>query len=197
MSNSPEQFKSKWQQTGISGFKDAETRTLREKILHQFREFLAMFLYLWVLFALLTYHESIVLARHQISYVPYGLALFNALVLAKVMLTFQNLNLATRFRKRAPIFPILYKSLLFAVIFICFNIAEEIVTGVWKGKTIAESIPKIGGGSPAEVVTAALIIAVALIPFFAFRELSRALGKGVLGALFLHARAIDTHRAAL
>jgi len=100
------------------------------------------------------------------------------------------LNLATRFRKRAPIFPILYKSLLLAVIFICFNIAEEIVTGVWKGKTIAESVPKIGGGSPAEVLTAALIIAVALIPFFAFRELSRVLGQGVLGALFLHARAI-------
>jgi hypothetical protein len=125
--------------------------------------------------------------------VPYGLALFNALVLAKVMLTFENLNLATRFRKRAPIFPILYKSLLFAIIFICFNAAEKIVTGVWKGKTIAESIPKIGSGSPAEIVTAALIIAVALIPFFAFRELSRVLGRGVLEALFLHARAIDTH----
>jgi hypothetical protein len=174
----------------ISGFKEGEMRTLQGKILHQFREFLAMFLYLWALFAFLTYHESIILARHQISYVPYGLAFFNALVLAKVMLTFENLNLATRFRKRAPIFPILYKSLLLAVIFICFNIAEEIVTGVWKGKTIAESVPKIGGGSPAEVLTAALIIAVALIPFFAFRELSRVLGQGVLGALFLHARAI-------
>jgi hypothetical protein len=192
MSDSHEQFKATAQLMKISGFKERETRTLRGKIFHQFREFVAMFLYLWVLFALFTYHESIVLARHQISYVPYGLALFNALVLAKVMLTFENLNLATRFRKRAPIFPILYKSLLFAVIFICFNVAETIVTGVWKGKTIAESIPKIGDGSPAEVVTAALIIAVALIPFFAFRELGRVLGKGVLTALFLHARAIET-----
>jgi hypothetical protein len=60
--------------------------------------------------------------------------------------------------------------------------------GVWKGKTFGESLPKIGRGSPAEVIIVALIMAVALIPFFAFRELSRVLGRGVLGALFLHAR---------
>ena len=163
-------------------------RTLTEKLFHQFRETLAMFLYLWVLFALFTYHESIVLAERNISYVPYGLAFFNALILAKVMLGLEHLNLARKFRKKPLVFPILYKSLLFSIIFICFNVAEKIITGVWKGKTIAESLPKIGGGSPAEVIIAALIMAVALIPFFAFRELSRVLGRGVLAALFLRAR---------
>ena len=122
---------------------------------------------------------------------PYGLAFFNALVLAKVMLALEHLNLARKFREKALVFPILYKSLLFAIIFICFNVAEKIVTGVWKGKTVAESLPKIGGGSPAEVIIAALIMAVALTPFFAFRELSRVLGKGVLGALFRHGRGIE------
>ena len=63
--------------------------------------------------------------------------------------------------------------------------------GLWKGETLAESIPKIGGGSPLGIVIASLIITVALIPFFAFRELSRIMGKGVLGALFLKGRAND------
>jgi hypothetical protein len=107
------------------------------------------------------------------------------------MLALEHLNLARKFREKALVLPILYKSLLFAIIFICFNVAEKIVTGVWKGKTVAESLPKIGGGSPAEVIIAALIMAVALTPFFAFRELSRVLGKGVLGALFLHGRGIE------
>ena len=163
-------------------------RTLREKIFRQLRETLAMFFYLWILFALFTYHESIVLAEHNISYVPYGLAFFNALVLAKVMLGLEHLNLARKFREKPLVFPILYKSLLFAIIFICFNVTEKIIIGVWKGKTVVESLPKIGGGSPAEVMIAALIMAVALVPFFAFRELSRVLGRGVLAALFLHAR---------
>jgi hypothetical protein len=77
---------------------------------------------------------------------------------------------------------------LFAVIFICFNLVETIVIGLWKGKTIAESIPEFWSGSFAEVVIGSLIVTVALMPFFAFRELSRVMGKGVLGALFLKGR---------
>ena len=45
-----------------------------------------MFLYLWLLFALFTFHKALVLAQYKIDYKPYGLALFNAFVLAKIML---------------------------------------------------------------------------------------------------------------
>jgi len=101
------------------------------------------------------------------------------------MLVAEEMNLGTRLRKRAPIFPILHKSLLFAVIFLGFNMVEDVVIGLWRGKSISESIPKIGSGSPSEVAIASLIIAVALIPFFAFRELSRVMGRGALGGLLL------------
>ena len=74
---------------------------------------------------------------------------------------------------------------MLAVTFILFNMAETIALGLWKGKSLADSIPKIGGGSPAEIVVTAIILAVALIPFFAFREVSRVLGKGVLGGFFV------------
>ncbi len=173
--------------------------TFKERMLHNFREFVAMFLYLWLLFGLFSYHEAIVLAKHHIDYKPFGLAFINAFVLAKIMLVAEELRVGTRFRKSAPIFPILHKSLLFAVIFVCFNMAEEIVIGLFKGETVAESIPKIGGGSLLGLVIASLIITVALIPFFAFRELSRVMGKGVLETLFLkgqgneRASGIDGH----
>ena len=160
-------------------------RTVKEKIFQEFKEVVPMFLYLWLLFALFTYHEAIVLARHNVSYAPFGLGFVNAFVFAKVMLVAEKLRIGTRFRKKAPVFPIFYKSFLFALTFICFNLAEEVVIGLWKGKTIAESIPRIGGGSPAGTVIAGLIMTIALIPFFAFRELSRLLGKGALEALFL------------
>ena len=45
------------------------------------------------LFAL---HESIVLAKHEIDYRGYGMALVNAWVLAKVMLVADDLNLGSR-----------------------------------------------------------------------------------------------------
>jgi hypothetical protein len=167
------------------------TRTFKKRLLHNFREFVAMFLYLWLLFALFSWHEAIVLAKHHIDYKPLGLAFINAFVLAKVMLVAEELRLGTRFRKTAPIFPVLHKSLLFATIFICFNVAEEIIIGLFKGQTVAESIPRIGGGSLLGLVIASLIITVALIPFFAFREISRVMGKGVLEALFLKGRVND------
>jgi hypothetical protein len=70
--------------------------------------------------------------------------------LGKVMLVAEKLRIGTRFRRKAPVFPIFHKSFLFAFVFICFNLAEEIVIGLWKGKTIAESIPRIGAAARQE-----------------------------------------------
>ena len=167
-------------------------RTLKERMLHNFREVFSMFLYLWLLFGLFTLHEAVVLARQGIDFQPFGLAFINAFVLAKVMLVAEELNIGTRLRGRAPIFPILHKSLLFALIFVGFSLTEKLLIGWWKGKTIAESLPRFGGGSPVAILVVALIAAVALIPFFAFRELSRVMGKGVLGALFLRGSALPS-----
>lgn len=160
-------------------------RTFRQKVFSEFREVFGMFLYLWVLFALFSYHKAIVLAQHGISYQAFGVAFVNAFILAKVMLFFEKLNLAEKLRKKPLVYPVLHKSIVLAVIFVLFNMAETIIKGLWKGKSFGESIPKIGGGSPAEIIIVALILTVALIPFFAFREVSRVLGKGVLGEFFL------------
>ena len=182
----------------VSGVEPTKVTSKREqklpfkgRLLHSFREFLAMFLYLWLLFALFTYHKAIVLAQQCIPYEALGIAFFNAFVLAKVMLVAEDMRLGTRFRRKAPIFPVLHKSVLFAIIFICFNLLESIVIGLWRGKTIAETIPEFWRGSFAEVVIGSLIVTVALMPFFAFRELSRVMGKGVLGALLLKGRPND------
>ena len=160
-------------------------RSFGQKLLAQFREVFGMFLYLWVLFALFTYHKAIVLAQHNIEFKPYGVALFNAFVLAKVMLVVEKMNLAAKLRGRPLVYPILHKSFVLAVVFLLFNMAETVIGGLWKGKTFVDSFPKFGGGSLGELIVVAIIMAVALIPFFAFRELSRALGKGVLGTLLM------------
>jgi hypothetical protein len=54
---------------------------------------------------------------------------------------------------------------------------EEVLVGIFKGKTIEDSIPSIGGGSPTGVFFVAIILAVALIPFFALREIGRVIGE--------------------
>jgi hypothetical protein len=159
--------------------------TFKQKIFSEFREVLGMFLYLWVLFALFTYHKAVVLAQYNIAFKPFGIAFINAFILAKVMLVAEKMNLAQKLRGKPLAYPILTKSILLSMIFIVFNIIEAVLKGLWKGKNLGESFPKFGGGSLTEFIVVAAILAVALIPFFAFRELSRAVGKGVLASLLI------------
>ena len=156
---------------------------LYRRFLIEFRRFLGMFLYLWAMFGLLLLHESVVLARYDIAFTRYGFALVTALVLAKVMLVLENLRIARSFEGRPLIYPILFKSAVFACVFLAFYVGEETVGGLIRGKTALASLPSIGGGTPQGVLIALLIVSLALVPYFAFTEIGRALGKDELHAL--------------
>jgi hypothetical protein len=69
---------------------------------------------------------------------------------------------------------------------ISFYIIEETLIGMWHGKTAAESIPDIGGGSLSleAILVEGVMMFVVLMPFFAMRELSRYLGDDRLYELF-------------
>jgi len=167
------------------GSPSARKITLKEKATFQLKEFLAMFIYLWLILALFAIHRSIILAEQHLNYQAQGFAIVNALILAKVMLIGEDLNLGNRFREKPLVHSILYKSLVFAVFFICFHIFEEVVVGVFRGKTVAQSLPTIGGGSLQGIMSVGAIVFVSLIPFFAFREIGRVIGKRELWSLLL------------
>lgn len=72
------------------------------------------------------------------------------------------------------------RSVLFAIVFIVFDIIEKMVIGVVHGKAVAQSIETPGGGGILGGILVAVIIAIALVPFFAFVELSRLMDAGNL-----------------
>jgi hypothetical protein len=164
-------------------------RNLKEIALDETKKMFVIFIYLFILFGLLSLYEWIILAKHQINYRPYGFAIINALVMAKVMLIADNLNLGGRFFKDRPlVYPILFKSMVFAIVLICFHIVEHVIAGVWEGRTIIQSIPSIGGGGLIGILAVGMIMFVALIPFFAFKEISRAVGERELYSLIFTGR---------
>jgi hypothetical protein len=162
---------------------DTGKPTLRQKAAQEMRRFLVMAAYLWVLFALFSLHQTIVLAQHGINYREQGFAIVNALMLAKVMLVAESFHVGRRFENRPLVYPILYQSIEFAILFICFHIAEHLAVGWWEGKTIAASFPEIGGGSLKGIASVGVILFVTLIPFFAFKEVGRIVGGRELQAL--------------
>ena len=160
--------------------------SLKERAAHQLREFFVIFIYLWALFGLLVINQSVVIARAAQDYQAHGFAIVNALILAKVLLIGEDLQLGSRFRDKPLIYSILYKCFTFSLFIIGFHILERVIVGVLSGRTVAQSFPNIGGGSVTGILSLGATLFVALIPFFAFREISRVIGRGALWSLLLH-----------
>jgi hypothetical protein len=157
-------------------------RSLKARLYEELQKFLVMFAYLWLVFFVFLLHEWIVLADNHIGFRFYGLAAINALVLSKIMLIAEGMRFAERFRDKALIVPIVYKSLMFSVLLVAAYVVEEIAIGVFHGQSVAASIPLLGGGFIGTLCVTVLLF-VALVPFFAFKEMARAIGKAEFRAL--------------
>ena len=70
---------------------------LAHRIYHQVIQFLLIAVYLSIVFGVLVLHEAVVAAKNGIEYHFYGFAVINAIILGKVMLVAEDLNLGDRF----------------------------------------------------------------------------------------------------
>jgi hypothetical protein len=156
---------------------------LKQRLFDEVIKFLAIAFYLWVMFGVFALHESVVSAKDHIEYHFYGFALVNALILGKVMLVAEDLHFADWFKDRPLIYPISCRAAAFSILFLVFDVVEEVLVGVFKGKTIAESIPSFVSEGLSGVLFWGIILAIALIPFFAFRAVGRAIGERELHSL--------------
>jgi hypothetical protein len=62
-------------------------------------------LYLWIVLSLFLAYKSVVLAEHDIDFEAHGLALINALALAKVMLVARALSIGDQANDAPLIYP--------------------------------------------------------------------------------------------
>ena len=150
---------------------------VKERATNEFRRFIVIFLYLWVVFGLLSLHKSIVLSKRHLDYEEHTFAIINAFVFAKVLLVGEQVRLGRRFENKPLIYPILYKSFVFSVVLLSFHMIESAAVGVWHGHTIAESVPPLLGWSPKGLLAVGFAGFVLLLPFFGFREIARVMGR--------------------
>lgn len=167
---------------------DEPRRTLKQKAYRELKEYLAISCYLWLVFGLFVLYKSVLLSEQHISFVAHGIALFNALALGKVMLVAWDLHFAEKFKDKPLIYPTLFKSAAFAIVLGCFKILEEAGVGWYHHKSFSQSIGDIGGGTLEGILVLVLILAVLLIPFFAFTELRDIFEEGKLAKLFFASR---------
>jgi hypothetical protein len=173
----------------------AQPRNLKERAFEEFKRFVAIFLYLWLVFGLLSIHTSLVLSQHHLDYQEHTFAIINAFVFAKVLLVGEQLRLGRRFEVRPLIYPILYKSFVFSVVLISFHIVESAAVGLWRGHTITESIPPMFGWNPRGLLAVGFTCFILLLPFFGFREIARVMGHAEMRTLLFGSKGAAASRA--
>lgn len=158
--------------------------TIADRAGHTFRQYAIIFVYLFVCFGALTLHKTAVLHDVGISYAPWGFAAVKAFILGKFMLIGHDINLGERFANRPLIYPTIYRSFVFLVFLLLLSAIEEAIGGALHGQSVAESISAVVGNRLFEILSATLIMFLALLPYFAIRQLADALGKDRLVRLF-------------
>jgi hypothetical protein len=151
-------------------------RRLTVRMRDEARKLGVIVVYLWLVFGLLELHEMLLRRELGLTYEVEGVALINALVLGKVMLTAEYFNLGGGLRGGPLIYPIIRKALLLAVIFVVFHILERAIVGLVRGTALTTGVTEVGGGGALDLLAVAAILFVALVPYFGCREITRALG---------------------
>ena len=165
---------------------------LKEKAISEAKKFAVIVGYLWVLFVLFEIHKLTIL-RGESPATPLGyrigFALINALILGKIILIAEAFHFGERLKDSPLVYAILFKSAVFSALLVCCDILEDVLAGVFHNKTIAQSIPALGGGGLEGILLVGLMVFIVLIPFFSFREVARVVGEDQLLSLIFKRRA--------
>ena len=99
--------------------------SLKEKAISEAKKFAVIVGYLWVLFVLFEIHKITIL-RGQSPATPLGyrvgFAFINALILGKIILIADAFSFGEGFKNRPLVYAILFKSAVFSVLLVCFDI---------------------------------------------------------------------------
>jgi hypothetical protein len=166
------------------GSPQQNTATWTEKVSHELIEYGINAIYLALVFAAFTQYRRLLLAAHDISYTNYWVALIEALVLGKVIMIGNVFHLGRGLEDRPLIYPTLYKTAVFTVFVGVFKVIEHVIKGLWNGEGIMGGLVELSEKGIEVVLANSLVLLVAFLPFFAVRELGRALGEGKLWKLF-------------
>jgi hypothetical protein len=166
-----------------------DATSLKKRAIEEFKLFWIIALYLWVFFGLFTIYRRLIVAESGGAYLHYGIALVEALVIAKVILIGKMFSFSRRFEDRPLIVPVFYKSILFGLFVLLMSVLEHVVEGWFHHEGLLGGLRDLGKTSSYELGTRVLMLMAAFVPFFAAWEIGRTLGTDKLVAMFFAKRA--------
>jgi hypothetical protein len=127
----------------------------------------------------------LLLSEYHVSYLTYGFALINALVVAKVILIGDYVHLGKKYEGRPLFVSAIVKAFLFSLLVFAFHVLEEVIKRIVHGADIATASREMRMD---ELLGRALVVFCTFIPLFGFRELRRVMGEEEFRALLFRSR---------
>jgi hypothetical protein len=166
--------------------KDKVKKNWKQQFLHEFNEYWMNVIYMALVFSAIIFYRRLVLAHYEIYLNDYFSGVIKALVIAKVVTIGAFLRISRKFEHKPLIFPVLYKAVLFTLWVMVFDIVEAFIHIFINNPVLTEAFNELKGHMNNLWLGGALLIFFSFIPFFAFKELVRVLGKEKVRELFLH-----------
>ena len=158
---------------------------LKQKAIHEFKQFVAISIYLAFFFCAIATYKMLLLNEFQ--RISTFTSLINALVIAKVILIGEYAHLGKKHEDKPLLLSSTYKALLFGLLVFGFHIIEEVVRRLLHGEAVVGAFHNIHIN---DLIGRVLVTFCTFIPFFAFREVRRVLGEEKFQALFFYSRAL-------
>jgi len=140
-------------------------------------------LFLFLFFGAFNNYRRLILREYGVEYFQYGVSLFEALILGKVVLLGEVFHFGHRFRGRPLIVPTLYRTFIFSLLVLAFAVVEHLVKGFIHGQNFAAILQEIAANRE-EIGAKLLMMFIAFIPMFAIWEISNLFAQGKLFELF-------------
>ena len=165
-----------------------EHSSLKQKAIEELKEFWIVTLYLILFLGAFTFYRRMVLAEFGVVYLHYGVAVLEALIIAKVVLIGRAFGLDQKLRRGPLILSVIVSAVVFSVLVLLFDVVEHIVGGLFHRQdwaSIGRGLLEVGVN---ELLARLIMLFISFVPFFAFWEIGHVLGRGRLIELFFSSR---------
>lgn len=163
---------------------DSRLGKWKKIFVHELFEYFFNFAFLSFFFVSFAWYRRLLLASYHISYADYWMPMFKAVVFAKVIMIGEAVHMGRRFRKQALAVVVIYRTVLFSLLVLVFDILESVIRASLRGESPAVGLRELTSKGPYEIASSSLLVIVAFLPFFTMKEIELVFGPGKIRMLF-------------
>ena len=168
----------------------SKSTRIKTKVKHEMKEGMIIVCYLALFFFAFYTYRMLLLHTFRSALFVYGAALVRAMVLTKVIMIGQALQIGKRWEDKPVLHSSVFKAALFAVLVGIFQVLEDVVRSLFHGESLAGAFREMGPRGALEVVVLGVVGFCVFIPGFALLEIRRVMGEEPFFHLFLRRKAI-------